>query len=84
METGKKDEGQACIVLLTLWISGLQEQHVPYATKHNFEGCESVNEAEGKEIEECNSYDGEVNGRSPVMEQLSMTQVEGIIDGFSK
>ncbi|XP_057446600.1 TMV resistance protein N-like isoform X2 [Lotus japonicus] len=57
---------------------GLQEQHVPYATKHNFEGCESVNEAEGKEIEECNSYDGEVNGRSPVMEQLSMTQEDQV------
>ncbi|RDX98506.1 Disease resistance-like protein CSA1, partial [Mucuna pruriens] len=47
----------------TAGVEGLQEQQLPSIIEENFEGCENVNEAEGRMVE-CNNNGGEDNRRS--------------------
>ncbi|TKY68328.1 suppressor of npr1-1 [Spatholobus suberectus] len=60
-----KDVESESLMVLTrpFCLESLQEQQLPFIIQENFEGCDSVNEAEGR-IVECNSNVGEDNGKS--------------------
>ncbi|TKY60166.1 TMV resistance protein N [Spatholobus suberectus] len=60
-------------------VQGLREQHWPSTMKQNFEVHKDANEAKGKEMVECNSNNGNDNGRIPLMEQLPMTKEDHVL-----